>query len=94
MKSLLILAFGLFAVTSLRADEDFAAKKAEMVKHIDERIAKMQEHKACVEAASEKDALKACMEKMKEHMKEHRMEMMEHRKEMMEKRKERMEKKK
>lgn len=62
--------------------ENFAEMKAKMVTKIEERIQKMQEHKNCVSAAADKEALKACHKDMKEWRKDQR----EESKEMREKR--------
>ena len=40
--------------------EKFAERKAEILKRMDERAAKIQERKACVTAATTPEALKAC----------------------------------
>ncbi len=75
MKKLLVAALCIFSLTAFtdhhEEGDDKNAKfedvKAKMVTHIDERIAKMNEHKSCVSAAADKEALKACREKMKEY---------------------------
>lgn len=75
----------------------FAERKTHMQTEIDQRLTQMTEHKACVGAAADDAALKACHEKMHEKHMEKRMDKMEARKERMEKRmdkmKEKMEKK-
>ncbi len=89
---ILLIALCVFSVES-RAEEgaNFAAHKAEMLANIDERIAKMQEHKGCVSAANDKEAMKACRAKMKDWREGERAEMQEKRKERMEKRAKKME---
>lgn len=79
-----------------RAEEgaNFATHKAEMLANIEERITKLQEHKSCVAAANDKEAMKACREKMKDWREGERAEMQEKRKERMEKRMKKMEEKK
>ena len=109
MKSLLILAVAAILVqaTSARAadatpapaapsaaaGDNLETRKAEMLKEIDEHISKMQEHKSCVSAASTKEALMSCHDKMKEYRKGERMEHMDRRMERMQERKEKMMKK-
>ncbi len=80
----------------VRADEgaNFATHKSEMLANIEERIAKLQEHKSCVSSANDKEAMKACREKMKDWRDGERSEMQEKRKERMEKRLKKMEEKK
>jgi hypothetical protein len=50
----------------------FEELKSNMLQNIDLRISKLTEHKSCVSAASDKDALKNCHEKMKEFRQEMR----------------------
>ncbi len=48
--------------------EKFAEHKAERLKHMGERIAAMQKRQACVQAAADFKAMKACMpDRMKKH---------------------------
>lgn len=70
--------------------ENFETHKQEALKRIDERLAKLQEHKTCVTAAANGDAMKACHEKMKAFREEMREEGMENRMEKMDKRMEKM----
>lgn len=85
MKHFLFPLTALFiAQMPLFADEmNFESHKAEVLKNIDERMAKLAEHKACVSASTEPKAMKECREKMKEWMKAEREERKEHRKERM-----------
>jgi hypothetical protein len=53
-------------------DQNFEQRKADILKRIDERIARNQEEKACVEAAKNHDDLKACREKFKAEIMEQR----------------------
>jgi hypothetical protein len=46
--------------------ENFEAHKKEMLENVDKRIQGLQEHKTCVSAAANHDAMKACHEKMKD----------------------------
>jgi len=43
----------------------FEERKSKVLSDIDQRIAKMQEHRACVAGASDQDAMKKCHEAMK-----------------------------
>jgi len=59
---------------------NFEKHKAEVVKEIDERTQKLQEHKTCISSAANHDALKACHSKMKEWRQSERAEHLEKRK--------------
>ena len=82
MKSTIIAAVivTLFSVPVFAADStpqakvgpNFEQHKAEIVKRIDARIARNQEEKACVQASTNHEAVKACRDKFKEEMKDHR----------------------
>jgi hypothetical protein len=82
-----ILGLFLLALPAFAEGPNFESNKAEALKNIDERISKMQAHKACVSGASDKEAMKACREKMKDWREGEKEERMEKRKERMEKRK-------
>lgn len=82
------VAFTFLALLIVRAplladQENFESHKAEVLKNIDERMAKLVEHKACVSAATEPQAMKTCRDKMKEWMKAEREERKSHRKDKM-----------
>lgn len=48
------------------ADEDrLAEAKKQMITHIESRIAALNETKACISAASDKEALKTCHQKLR-----------------------------
>ncbi|HTP65070.1 MAG TPA: hypothetical protein VMJ66_06730 [Geobacteraceae bacterium] len=51
---------------------NFEQRKAEILKRIDERIARNQEEKACVQAANSPADIKACREKFKSEIQEQR----------------------
>lgn len=75
MKTLLVAAlmigsFNVFADHHENDGKTFEEKKSMMLSHIDKKIAHMNEKKSCVQAAKDKEGLKACREKMKEHHKE------------------------
>lgn len=68
--------------------KNFETHKAEALKRIDEHLAKMNEHKTCVSAAADKEALKKCHEAMREFHQGMKEEMKEMHESMKEKRKE------
>jgi len=84
----LVLA-GFLMPNSVQADdhEGFDTHKSNILKRIDERAAKLAEHKACVSASTNQEGIKACLDKMRDWMKEHREERMERKRERREKRK-------
>ncbi len=43
--------------------QNFELKKAEILNRIDERLARIQQMKSCVQSASSRDDLRACREK-------------------------------
>ncbi|HXE96483.1 MAG TPA: hypothetical protein VN642_08760 [Dongiaceae bacterium] len=47
------------------AGPSFEQRKSDILKHIDERIARNQEEKSCVQAAKNHDDIKACRDKFK-----------------------------
>ncbi len=72
MKFLLVAALCLGSLTSFADEHEgkaFEEKKAKMSQHLDERLAHINEAKACVAAAADEAGLKACRAKMKEHRK-------------------------
>lgn len=73
MKFLLVAALCLGSLASFADEHEgktFEEKKAKMSQHLEERLAHINEAKACVSAAADEAALKVCKEKMKEHRKE------------------------
>lgn len=89
-----VILMGLMASLGCVANEpSFETHKSEVLKHIEERITKMNEHKTCVTNASSQDALKQCRESMKAWQQEEKVEHMEKRKERLEKRMEKMKEK-
>jgi len=50
----------------------FEQRKSDILKHIDERIARNQEEKTCVQAAKNHDDLKACRDKIRAEVMEQR----------------------
>ena len=72
-----VLLTGLCATLGFTAEgkgdpQNFEAKKAKVLKHIEQRIAHNTEEKACVQAAASHEALKACREKFRSEMKDDR----------------------
>lgn len=51
---------------------DFAQKRAEILAHLGEKIARVQQEQACVEAATSSAELKACREKFRAERQERR----------------------
>lgn len=47
------------------AGQNFEQKKAEIIQHIEKRIALSQEEKACVHVATTNDGIRACKEKFR-----------------------------
>jgi|694.fasta_scaffold61683_3 hypothetical protein len=79
-----LVALTFLSAASLLADDKskegkFEEHKAHALKRIEERMAKMTEHKNCMAAATNKESMKACHEKMKEWMKAQRKEHKGHR---------------
>jgi hypothetical protein len=73
MKFLLLAIFCLAPMSSFAEKDDgktFEEKKSMLLTHIDKRIAHLNDSKACVAGAKDKDALMVCKQKMKEHRKE------------------------
>ena len=77
--ALMVVSFSAFA-DSDKKEENFAKMKEHMISNIDKRIEVSQKNKACVQAASKREDIKGCHQKMKEEMekiKEDREEMRE-----------------
>lgn len=91
--SLLVAPFFFASIANAEgpAAGNFEENKAKILANLEERMGKLQEHKACVAAAADREAMKACREKMRgwrEMEKEERMAM---KKERMEKKMKKME---
>ena len=82
---LLIVSFLFFGLSGFANDEKFETHKAEALKRIEERMAKLTEHRSCVSGSTSRDQLKACREKMRDWLKEQKEERMERREERKEK---------
>jgi len=48
------------STASVSNENDFEKRKAKILKHISDRLTKIQEIQSCVQAATDLDALKAC----------------------------------
>jgi hypothetical protein len=81
MKTALIAAIltGALIVSAFAADsdtnpqglgQDFEQKKSDVLKHIEQRIARVQEEKACVQSAKAHSDIRACREKFRVEMKQ------------------------
>jgi ABC-type transport system involved in cytochrome bd biosynthesis fused ATPase/permease subunit len=57
-------------ISSASANENIERRKEHFIKMLEERIAGLQEAKACATGAQTHDALKACHEKMKKNRRE------------------------
>jgi hypothetical protein len=66
MKLLMALSIALFAFGA--SADDLSSKKDMMNKHLDEKIAKIQEAKTCVSAATTEAAVHKCKETLKSEM--------------------------
>ena len=54
---------------------DFKERKAQMLKHMDERISAMQQERKCVQAAKNEDDMRSCRERQRSMRESHRDEM-------------------
>lgn len=96
MKQLVVIVMMVFSSSVFAQDkaaDDFAKTKSDILSHIDKRLAFMQEHKACVSAAQNVEALKACRQKMRDSKMDMRMDYMGMKMDRMEMRKKRMKEK-
>ena len=65
--SLLITATAtFFSSTSLAQGPEFEKRKAERLARLDQQIQKLQEHRACVNAAASHEAMRKCGDEMRE----------------------------
>lgn len=78
-----IFAAGLcfLASRSFAQGPDFEKRKAERLAEIDQRIQKLQEHRTCVSGAPSHDALRKCVDEMREWRRDERNEHREQREE-------------
>ena len=58
-----------FAADNTDKSQKIEQKKAEILQHIDRKMAHIQQEKSCVQAATSHEALKACREKAHAEMK-------------------------
>lgn len=61
------------APVQARPAANFEQRKADHLKRVDERIAHLQEERACIQAAANHDALKACHDKFRSEIRQDRM---------------------
>lgn len=71
---------GFFASSSFAQGPEFEKRKAERLAELDQRIQRLQEHRACISGAASHDALRKCAEDMREWRKDERNEHREERK--------------
>lgn len=88
-KMILVTSLLLGSILSTAADDEkrtaeFQNRKTEILKEADEHIAKAQEHRNCVSAASDPEAMRKCREARHAYRKEERSEHLERRENRME----------
>jgi len=75
----LVLAVSAFAIEGTQPPKEtapnFEQLKADHLKKLEERMSSLQQEKACVQASTTQDGLRACRSKHKAEMKEHRDDM-------------------
>ena len=65
---------GTSATTSFSQDNDFEKRKAQHLAEIDQHLQKMQEHRNCLNSATNIEALKKCRDEMHDWRKNERTE--------------------
>ena len=80
MKLLLAIVLGLFSMTAFT--KDLNSKKEMMSTHLDQKISRLQEAKACIQGANTEEALKKCKKDMKKDMSAMKEDMKDKKKEM------------
>ncbi|MBT0666058.1 hypothetical protein KI809_17230 [Geobacter pelophilus] len=58
-----------FLASMASAETNFDQKKTAQLKRVEERIIHLQEERACIQAAGNQEALKACHEKFRNEVK-------------------------
>lgn len=87
-KTIFLILPALFLSISLWGKEEgFEKRKAEALKRIEERMAKLTEHRNCVSTSTAQEQLKACREKMRDWLQDLKEDRREMRKDRWEKRK-------
>jgi len=69
-----IVILGTSATTSFSQDNNFEKRKAEHLAEIDQHLQKMQEHRSCINGATNIEALKKCRDEMHDWRKNERTE--------------------
>ena len=73
-----VLFSALITIASLADDAEFVEHKNRALKRLEDRMAKLAEHKACIEKSAERKALRACHEAMEAWHDTQRKERREH----------------
>ena len=63
---ILLILTSFFSASALAQGPEFEKRKAERLTELDQRIQKLQEHRACVSGAASHEALRKCGDKMRE----------------------------
>lgn len=63
---ILSILMSFFSARALAQGPEFEKRKAERLAELDQRIQKLQEHRACVSGAASHEALRKCGDKMRE----------------------------
>ncbi len=94
--SLVVMSSGALAqdAAAPAAGGDINARKAEVLAHMDSRIAALQEAKNCISAATDKESMKKCHDALKDDRMAMKMEHMDKKMNRMEMRKQKMDAKK
>jgi hypothetical protein len=69
---IVLILTSLFASSALAQGPEFERRKAERLTELDQRIQKLQEHRACVSGAASHEALRKCGDKMREWQRDER----------------------
>jgi hypothetical protein len=81
---ILLMLPSFFSPSALAQGPEFEKRKAERLTELDQRIQKLQEHRACVSGAASHEALRKCGDKMREWQRDER----DQRRELLEERRE------
>lgn len=69
---ILLMLTSFFSASALAQGPEFEKRKAERLTELDQRIQKLQEHRACVSGAASHEALRKCGDKMREWQRDER----------------------
>jgi len=78
---ILLMLTTFFSSSALAQGPEFEKRKAERLTELDQRIQKLQEHRACVSGAPSHEALRKCGDKMREWQRGERDQLREQREE-------------